>query len=299
MARRYPALVDATAVERWAASGAMALTGLPDEPLGPPGGLVEGVERISRPFADLDGLALLGERAALMGLWRRGATSCGGSCRLLRSAGGWVAVSLPRREDMELVPAWLELDTTPETTTRTWDVVTETLAQRDPEELMARAELLGLPVARVGEAVGARAVARCPARTGAGSNTGRLPDRGPVRPVGRAPLRRPAGERRSGRGQGRVDGTSRWCAARPAHLLRPAERPEAIRRARLPEPRGHSSAAHPGTSSGHRHRGEQASRPRATRHPRRRRRARRRAAGVDRHRWARPRSRRRPPCRLR
>ena len=84
-------------VERWAKSGAMALTGLPHEALGPPAGLVEGVERLGRSFPGLDTLALLGERAALMGLWRRGATSCGGSCRLLPSADGFMAVSLPRR----------------------------------------------------------------------------------------------------------------------------------------------------------------------------------------------------------
>ncbi len=172
MARRYPALVDATVVERWAASGAMALTGLPDQPLGPPRGLVEGVDRFANSFDGLDALALLGERAALMGLWRRGATSCGGSCRLLPLSDGWVAVSLPRREDMELVPAWLELAAAPETTARTWDVVAETLARGDPAAPLARAQLLGLPVARVGEATGTEAVTRVP--------------------LGEAPARRPA-----------------------------------------------------------------------------------------------------------
>ena len=65
-------------MERWANSGAMALTGLPDEPLGPPRALVEGVEELAQPFPGLDALALLGERAALDGtlatridkLWR-------------------------------------------------------------------------------------------------------------------------------------------------------------------------------------------------------------------------------------
>jgi hypothetical protein len=49
----------------------MALTGWPDEPLGPPEGLVKGIDRLAQPFPGLDALALLGERAALMGLWRR------------------------------------------------------------------------------------------------------------------------------------------------------------------------------------------------------------------------------------
>jgi hypothetical protein len=166
MARRYPALVDDSPVDRWAASGAMALTGLPDLPLGPPGGLVHGIERLSGPFAGLDSLALLGERAALMGLWRRGTTSCGGSCRLFPAAQGWVAVSLPRADDMEVVPAWLELEVAPESPPQTWSAVADALLTRDPDELVARAALLGLPVARVGEATGSPAVA--PVRLGAG-----------------------------------------------------------------------------------------------------------------------------------
>ena len=138
-------------MERWAASGVMALTGSPDEPLGPPAGLVEGVDRLGRRFEGLDALALLGERAALMGLWRRGSTSCGGSCRLLPCADGFMAVSLPRAEDMELVPAWLELDAAPASVPAVWSAVARHLLDRDPQLLLERAVLLGLPVARVGE----------------------------------------------------------------------------------------------------------------------------------------------------
>jgi hypothetical protein len=149
-------------VRRWAASGAMALTGRPDEPLGPPDGLVAGVEAMARPFEDLDALALLGERAAHMGLWRRGTTSCGGSCRLLPSPDGFVAVSLARAEDFDAVPAWLELDEPPTTASATWSAVADAVASRDVGELMARAALLGLPVARVGEAAGSPGVRRVP-----------------------------------------------------------------------------------------------------------------------------------------
>ncbi len=130
----------------------MALTGLPDQPLGPPDGLVQGIDRLARSFPGLDALALLGERAALMGLWRRGATSCGGSCRLLPTADGFMAVSLPRAEDMEAVPAWLELDAVPDSVPATWSAVASNLRRRDPTDLVARAQLLGLPAARVGEA---------------------------------------------------------------------------------------------------------------------------------------------------
>ena len=98
----------------------MALTGLPDHPMGPPAGLVEAIDRVARSFPGVDALALLGERAALMGLWRRGTTSCGGSCRLLPSGAGFMAVSLPRAEDMETVPAWLELDDVPQSVPALW-----------------------------------------------------------------------------------------------------------------------------------------------------------------------------------
>ena len=139
---------------RWADSGAMALTGLPDHPMGPPEGLVEGIDRLARSFPGLDALALLGERAALMGLWRRGATSCGGSCRLLTSGDGFMAVSLPRAEDMEAVPAWLELDDVPDSVPAMWSTVASHLQHGDPDLLLARALLLGLPAALVGESAG-------------------------------------------------------------------------------------------------------------------------------------------------
>ncbi len=134
----------------------MALTGLPDEPLGPPSSLVEGMDRLALSFPGLDALALLGERAALMGLWRRGATSCGGSCRLLRSTDGFMAVSLPRGDDMELVSAWLELGAAPASASAVWTAVAARVADDDPRTLSTRAQLLGLPVARVGEAARSR-----------------------------------------------------------------------------------------------------------------------------------------------
>ncbi|HXZ61940.1 MAG TPA: CoA transferase [Acidimicrobiales bacterium] len=159
-------------LERWAASGAMALTGPPDLPLGPPEPLLDGIERLTRPFPGLDAPALLGERAALMGLWRRGAISCGGSCRILPAAGGFVAVNLPRDEDMESVPAWLELDDVPPNAPATWAALAREVASRDPDELVARAALVGLPVARVGEAADRPAVTRVP--------LGAAPARAPV-----------------------------------------------------------------------------------------------------------------------
>ncbi len=164
--------MDDPPVARWAASGAMALTGLPDEPLGPPEPLIGGVERLARRFPGLDALALLGERAALMGLWRRGTTSCGGSCRLFAVRDGWMAVSLPRAEDMEAVPAWLQLDEAPRSVPATWSAVEASLNAGDPDDLAQRAALLGLPVGRLGEArptdVAAETLGSAPARAAAG-----------------------------------------------------------------------------------------------------------------------------------
>jgi CoA-transferase family III len=145
--------MDDPRLTRWASSGAMVLTGYPDRPLGPPAGLVDALVTLGGRFPGLDTVALLGERAALMGLWRRGATSCGGSCRLVPAADGWLAVSLPRDEDLESVPAWLELDDAPRSAPAAWAAVARAAAGRSVTPLVDRARLLGLPVAAVGEVV--------------------------------------------------------------------------------------------------------------------------------------------------
>jgi CoA-transferase family III len=101
---------------RWAESGAMWLTGRADGPaLGCPAGVVEVLDAASQQFAEhsrrfgtevrIDGLALLGERAAVSGLSRRGSTSCGGATRILQTADGYLALSLARPDDLTLLPA--------------------------------------------------------------------------------------------------------------------------------------------------------------------------------------------------
>ncbi|HEY5097301.1 MAG TPA: CoA transferase, partial [Acidimicrobiales bacterium] len=144
----------------WARSGMLWLTGRPDgEPLGAPRSLVERVEawatELARRSAELgspvvvDPLALLAQRAAVAGLARAGDVSCGGGSRLLASADGWVAASLARPTDWEAVAAWLgrpgpvaEGD---------WADVAAGVAGLGADELRAGAELLGLPVAVLGE----------------------------------------------------------------------------------------------------------------------------------------------------
>ncbi len=104
--------------QRWAGSGAMWLTGRADGPaLGCPAGVIEVLDSASLQLTEhskrfglqisIDGLALLGERAALMGLSRRGSTSCGGATRILKTADGYLALSLARPGDLALLPALL------------------------------------------------------------------------------------------------------------------------------------------------------------------------------------------------
>jgi hypothetical protein len=146
----------AAEVAAWAASGAMAVTGRADgPPLGPPAGLVpklrstalalvSGAARLGGEI-EVDPLALLGERAAIAALSRNGTTSSGGATRLLPGfEGSWVAVSLARAEDVELVPAWLEVAPP---SGDPWPVVADAVARRDSVALVERGRLLGLPVA--------------------------------------------------------------------------------------------------------------------------------------------------------
>jgi len=138
----------------WAESGAMWLTGRPDGPplhtTGRPATVARGAAfalellsaKAGKPVR-LDGARLLGERAALAGLRRRGDVSAGESARLLRAADGWLALNLARDADIELVPALVESgpDDDP------WSLVSRWAASQRANDAVARAVLLGLPAA--------------------------------------------------------------------------------------------------------------------------------------------------------
>ena len=138
----------------------MWLTGPADAaPLGPPSGLVPKLEAVGAVLADraaalggrldVDPLAVLGQRAAVSGLRRRGTTSCGGGTRLLPARDGWLAVSLARPSDIDLVPAWFEIDGPPTTEAsgeELWATVATQIATRPAGPTVERAHLLGLPV---------------------------------------------------------------------------------------------------------------------------------------------------------
>ncbi len=147
--------------ERWASSGMLWLTGPPGgPPLWPRAGMFDGLEPVVARIAaaaalvggdaDLDVGRLLTGRAALMGLTRRGRISAGGSCRLLCTADGWVAVNLARPEDAELVPAiigasWRESEGTGADDDVTWAALGRYARSRPGEEVSAQAQLLGVP----------------------------------------------------------------------------------------------------------------------------------------------------------
>ena len=137
---------------RWAASGAMALTGWPDRPpLAAPASLLPFLRSVRSEIAassaglgrpvDLDTAALLGERAAIAGFGRRGRRSCGGATELVRCAdGGWIAASLARPDDVELLPAWLG-----------GTELAGGVARRTAVDVVAAGIELGIPCARLGE----------------------------------------------------------------------------------------------------------------------------------------------------
>jgi hypothetical protein len=177
----------------------MALSGRAGRPpLGPPAPLVDGLLRVGRSLG-VEALPLLGERAALLGLERHGDTSCGGATRLLRAADGWIAVTLSRPDDVDAVPAWLELDVLDG---HPWDAVAAEVPSRSCAGLVERASLLGMPVAALPAALELR--------------SDQAFDGLPVRATALGPSRR---TRRGGRQPLVVDLSSLWAGPLCAHLL--------------------------------------------------------------------------------
>lgn len=186
----------------WAASGGLWLTGQDD---GPPlyagagaGSVAALLSQIAgRLLAGRDvgrdeapGVRVVGERAALAGLRRRGEISCGGASRLLAAGEGHLVLTLAREEDLELVPALVEGDLP--AGGDAWAAVTAWARTRPAAEASARACLLGLPSGVVGA--------------------------GPVTP-GPAVLSR-QGARRTPRERPRVlDLSALWAGPLSAHLL--------------------------------------------------------------------------------
>lgn len=153
----------------WATSGLAWLTG---ESTGPPdfsraGVLQRAGQVVDRLNIGADAASLLAGRAALRGFTRGGRRSAGGASRLLAGADGWWAITLSRPDDIDAVGALISSDRPGEP----WAALSRWAADKPAAEVVARARLLDLPAAVLGEAAAAPPTIR---RVGRGG-----PARGP------------------------------------------------------------------------------------------------------------------------
>ncbi len=145
----------------WAASGLMSLSGhSAGRGAAAPAALVAGAHRFAADIARtsalvgrqvvVDPLALMAERAAVSGLTRGGMMSCGRATRLMRSQNGWVAATVARPEDWDLLPALLDRPTS-SIAPGDWTALAVGVEGLDSRELRDRSAFLGLALAVLGE----------------------------------------------------------------------------------------------------------------------------------------------------
>ncbi len=169
-----PALpeADVDAARVWSESGCQAVTH-PDAAV--PGRLVTTVagvvDRLDEHGAGVGerfgarGLGALSERAATLLLRRSGRSSCGGGSRLVTAADAWIAVTLARPTDRELLPAWLGIDPDAACVVSNadpWAEVARRVGERNMVDLVESGTALGLACAGVGELSPWSAVLRLP-----------------------------------------------------------------------------------------------------------------------------------------
>lgn len=90
----------------------------------------------------------LAGRAAMLGIAPAGRISAGGATRLLASRDGWCALTLSRPDDVDAIPALLEVDRPP---AEPWQALAAAVAARGAADVVERARLLDLPAAVLGE----------------------------------------------------------------------------------------------------------------------------------------------------
>ncbi len=97
---------------------------------------------------EVDADAIIAGRAGLLGHSPDDRISAGEATHLMRSRDGWCALTLSRPDDVDVVPALLQVDAVGNDH---WPEVHRWVAQRDCAEVTERGRLLGLPVAALGE----------------------------------------------------------------------------------------------------------------------------------------------------
>jgi hypothetical protein len=161
-------------------------------------------------LARAEAVGLVRERSELTGWLPHGRMTAGGSGRLLPGTDGWLAVSLPRLDDLDLLPAWLGIDEIDPADDRVpWDAVAARASARPVAETAAAAQELGLAVSVVADGERLRA------------GDEQLVARGTVDPA-RTHLRTEAGPKVGGRtveGLTVVDLSSLWAGPTCARLL--------------------------------------------------------------------------------
>ncbi len=156
-----PQEADLDVAEAWSASGCQAVTceGVP-VPTRLVAGVAGVVDEFDRAGARLverfgnGGLGALSERASSLLFRRSGRISAGGGSRLLQAADGWLAITLARPTDRDLLPAWLGVDPRAACVVNEadpWSDVARRVAERGRADLVESAVVLGLACAGVGE----------------------------------------------------------------------------------------------------------------------------------------------------
>jgi len=98
---------------------------------------------------DVATASLLTERSDFMTLQTPAKVSANGSCRLVQALDGWIAINLPRVEDLDLLPAWLEVEAAPDPQGQTF---ADMIRRRPAVHWVAQGSLLGLAVTHLDEA---------------------------------------------------------------------------------------------------------------------------------------------------
>lgn len=113
------------------------------------------VARLHGQPVHVDAQEMITGRAALLGFDPPTRISSGGASRLLAAADGWCALTLSRAEDLEAVPALLELPEVDDP----WASLAAAAVERPVADFVARARLLDLPSATLGEVTAAEPTA--------------------------------------------------------------------------------------------------------------------------------------------